>query len=643
MQDKRAEEELAKNRAILQAAVESLPFDFFAIGLDGRYIIQNGACRTHWGEVVGKCPEDVCTNEDDLAVWLDNNRRAFGGEKVEGEVALTVQGDKRFYYNVIAPIRDDRQTYGILGVNIDITERKRAEAALRKAHDELEQRVEARTADLSRANGELAVFRRFAEASGQGFAMADLAHHLTYANPAILGLMGVDSPADVVGENLLSFHSEQLQKMIREVVIPAILREGRWTGEVPVRGRAGQERQTLADAFLVRNENGEPSHFAVVVTDITQRKRAEGALRQSHAELQAIYDGMRDGLLIADLETKRFVRTNAAICRMLGFSEDELLSRSVMDIHPAEVLPAVLESFQGQAEGRIQVNENAPVLRKDGRVFFADISANGILYDGRPCVIGLFRDVTERREAQEALEKERRTLQHMLQASDHERQLIAYDIHDGLAQQLAGALMHLQTFDHLKDEDPPQAAAAYQAGMALLRQSHFEARRLISGVRPPILDESGITAAIAHLVHDQSVDRGPKIEFRSKVAFNRLAPVLENAVYRIVQEGLTNACKHSKSPKVRVGLIQHGERVRVEIRDWGIGFQPKTVKKDCYGLEGIRQRARLLGGRAVIQSAPGKGTRIRVELPLVASTAEAVNSMRGQAVVELSDRAGGPA
>jgi signal transduction histidine kinase len=92
---------------------------------------------------------------------------------------------------------------------------------------------------------------------------------------------------------------------------------------------------------------------------------------------------------------------------------------------------------------------------------------------------------------------------------------------------------------------------------------------------------------------------------------------LENAAYRIVQESLANACRHSKSNRVRVSLLQRGDRVRIEIRDWGAGFDPQTVQANRFGLEGIRQRARLLGGKCSIRSAPGKGTRITVELPVV--------------------------
>ena len=161
------------------------------------------------------------------------------------------------------------------------------------------------------------------------------------------------------------------------------------------------------------------------------------------------------------------------------------------------------------------------------------------------------------------------------------------------------------------------ATKAYEAAMTLLRQGHSEARRLIAGIRHPVLDEAGVVEAVAHLINEQNREKGPKIEFRSHVDFSRLVPILENAIYRIIQEGLSNACKYSQSSRVRITLLQQKDRLRIEIRDWGIGFNPKNVKEGSYGLTGIRERARLLGGKYRIQSAAGKGTRIIVELPLM--------------------------
>ena len=141
----------------------------------------------------------------------------------------------------------------------------------------------------------------------------------------------------------------------------------------------------------------------IAFRDISERKRAEKALRQSHDELQAIYDGMFDGLLMADIETKQFVTANAAMARMLGYTDAELRSLSVKDIHPRADLPFVVEQFHGLAAGKIQASEDIPVLRKDGSVFFARVTSSKVAHDGRPCLVGFFRDVTERKQAEEAL------------------------------------------------------------------------------------------------------------------------------------------------------------------------------------------------------------------------------------------------
>jgi PAS domain S-box-containing protein len=226
-------------------------------------------------------------------------------------------------------------------------------------------------------------------------------------------------------------------------------------------------------------------------------------------------------------------------------------------------------------------------------------------------------EIEERKRTEKMLRQEHHTLKHLLQSSDHERQLIAYEIHDGLAQQLAGAIMLFETYFHQKNASPKKAAKAYHDALAMLRQGHAESRRLISGVRPPVLDESGVATAIAHLVSDWNSVKGPTVKYLRAVNFDRLAPIVENAIYRIVQEGLANACRHGQSQNVQVSLLQQQDRVKIEIRDWGVGFKVKDARETQFGLEGIRQRARLLGGKCSIRSKVGKGTRIVVELPIV--------------------------
>ncbi len=111
-------------------------------------------------------------------------------------------------------------------------------------------------------------------------------------------------------------------------------------------------------------------------------------------------------------------------------------------------------------------------------------------------------------------------------------------------------------------------------------------------------------------------DGGPEIEFEHDMAGERLPPPLENAIFRIVQESLNNACRHSRSDKIRVSLARRDNRICIDVRDWGVGFDPSAVEEQRFGLQGIRERVRLLEGSVAIESAPGEGTHIAVELPL---------------------------
>ena len=141
--------EQSENR--LKAAVESLPFDFFLMEKDGRYAMQNAVCKRHWGDIVGKRPEDICPDKQTLELWQRNNRRAFAGEVVKEETILKSHTDKGYYYNIISPIRAGDEIQSILGMNIDITDRKKAEESLQRTLDELEIRVQERTAELAKS------------------------------------------------------------------------------------------------------------------------------------------------------------------------------------------------------------------------------------------------------------------------------------------------------------------------------------------------------------------------------------------------------------------------------------------------------------------------------------------------------------
>jgi len=138
--------------------------------------------------------------------------------------------------------------------------------------------------------------------------------------------------------------------------------------------------------------------------------QAEEALRESESRMRTIFENALDGILVADMETRKFLTGNQMICRMLGYYHDELQGVGVDDIHPPEALPHVLEQFRKQATGEITLAENLPVKRKDGTIFYADINSSPIKLGKRNYMVGFFRDITERKKAEENLRRSREEL-----------------------------------------------------------------------------------------------------------------------------------------------------------------------------------------------------------------------------------------
>jgi PAS domain S-box-containing protein len=486
-----------------------------------------------------------------------------------------------------------------------IEEHQRIEAALRQSRDALRESEEK--------------YKSLVEASPDAVIMADLTGHATFVSRQFVELHLAENADEFLGKCALDFmvpeEHEKCGTYYRKTLENGITRDV----EYSFFKKDGTRFPAELSSALVRDAVGKPVGIVSVLRDISERKAADQALRQSERRFRSYFEQGLLGMAISDGEM-RWTEVNDHFCDILGYSKEEVLQRKISDfVHPDD-LEAFHRSYQRLISGGSDhYTVDRRYLRKDGKVVYLNIfvkvfrSADGNLDH----FLALLDDVTDRRQAEEALKREHRTLKYLLQSSDHERQTIAYEIHDGLAQYLAGAIMQFDVYKHQQEKKPNEAARAYEAAVTLLRQGHGEARRLIAGIRHPVLDEAGVVEAVAHLINEQNREKGPKIEFRSVVDFSRLVPLLENAIYRILQEGMTNACKHSESSRVRVSLLQQKDHLRIEIRDWGIGFDVKHVKEGSYGLAGIRERARLLGGEFHLRSAAGKGTRIVVELPLL--------------------------
>jgi FixJ family two-component response regulator len=196
--------------------------------------------------------------------------------------------------------------------------------------------------------------------------------------------------------------------------------------------------------------------------------------------------------------------------------------------------------------------------------------------------------------------------------------LLCCDLHDGAAQYVSAALLRLQAME-AQHEIPVEARPNLCTARALLDVALRDIRDIIAGRSPACFTQPGIIPSIKRFVRELVGASGIEFEFVEGLGRKKLSPLLETTIYRILQECLTNAIRHSGSDRIRVEIIDTPGALRLEVRDWGGGFDPDSVTVEHRGLRGIRDRAELLGGRASIKTEPGWGTLVVAELPLKAA------------------------
>ena len=215
----------------------------------------------------------------------------------------------------------------------------------------------------------------------------------------------------------------------------------------------------------------------------------------------------------------------------------------------------------------------------------------------------------------------------LLVTQEEERRRFAYDVHDGIAQVAASAYQHLQTFARFYNPNSNEGQEALGRALSLAQRTVREARDLVSHLRPTALEEFGLGTAIRVQSEELSA-QGWRVSYTNGIGNERLPAPVETALYRITQEALTNIQKHASATEVEISLERLPHSVRLCVRDWGKGFAVESVPVAILGgqhvgLPGIRERAKLLGGECTIESKPGQGTLVLVEIPISGSAPSA--------------------
>jgi signal transduction histidine kinase len=208
----------------------------------------------------------------------------------------------------------------------------------------------------------------------------------------------------------------------------------------------------------------------------------------------------------------------------------------------------------------------------------------------------------------------------MITAQEEERRRVAYEIHDGFTQMAAAAYQRLALFAAHRPPEAAQDQEELEDAVALVQRTVGEARRIIANLRPTTLDDFGLATAI-RMQAQELRSEGFDASYEETLGEERLPATLETALFRVVQEALANVRKHAQTDRVHLALGRYDGFVRLEVRDWGRGFEPAQIRQgggpgERVGLSSMRERVALLGGSLEVRSAPGAGTSVVAEVPL---------------------------
>jgi len=446
----------------------------------------------------------------------------------------------------------------------------------------------------------------FAHAS-VGMAIATPEGRYLEVNRAFCEITGY-TEAELLATDFQSItHPEDLpdsMRRLRQLVageIPGLLIEKRY---VRKDGGVVWVQNSIA---LARDRAGEPKTFVTLVQDVTLRKRAEQALRETEEELlgrtellQTIFDNVPAMIAIVD-RGGHVVWTNRECQRVLGWSQAELQQLDIL-ADRAEVESYLRSALPGWREFRARA--------KDGRILNT-AWVKVLLSDGR--TIGIGRDLTDRNRTEQEREALSLRLVHL---QEEERRAIARELHDEVGQLLTGLGLMIEA------GDGPGSASRRQEMKRVVTELIGRVRDLSLKLRPPMLDELGLLPTLLWQIERFELQTAIHVDFRHANLDRRFPSEIEITTFHTVQEALNNVARHAGVTKAKVEVWAGPRSLGARIEDQGRGFVVETaLGGHSSGLAGMRERCRLLGGHVTIESTPGTGTSLSMELPLSASAA----------------------
>ncbi|OGW50377.1 MAG: hypothetical protein A2V62_00535 [Nitrospirae bacterium RBG_19FT_COMBO_58_9] len=525
------------------------------------------------------------------------------------EYCLNASRDKRKYsfeYRMIAAdgrtvwlqdivtVETDEQGPAILrGIMVDITERKQAEAALRES--------EAR-------------FRSLFEEVPIAYQSLDMEGRYLDVNKGLCTLLGY-APDELLGQPFSNFWPPDMRECF-PAGLDSFKRNGGATKHLRLRKKDGKEVVVILEGRVQRDSRGNFLRTHCILTDITEQKLIEEDLRRSEIFISSVLENLPNMIFVKDAKDLRFMRLNKAGEELLGYRHHELFGKNDYDFFPKEEADFfTAKDREVLRSGCLLDIPEEPIQTKGNGLRFLHTKKIPICSaDGTPqYLLGISEDITDRKQAEEALRKSEEQLRKVLE----EREQLSQDLHDNIIQTIYAIGMSLEECRYLFQEDHQEADKKLEHAVACLNRVISDVRIYIVWDKHEEISGQQFCAKLAELAVTMESAQGIHFSLDLAVeAAQRLTPQGAFHILHIVQEAMSNSLRHSKSRSGLVSLQMEGGRVRLEIRDDGVGFNLEEAAGLGHGLQNMTARALKLGAHLQIVSKPGSGVQILVELPL---------------------------